>query len=658
MYTLKIIPIATGLPENYFSYFSKEKLSLGSLVEIKIRNRKVAGLVIEVIKVEKDKLNLKTQKFTLKKIEKVLKENFIDENLFKSILEISLLLGTKESEIIKNYLPEFIFENIDKFSSEELKIKNNSKKEEIIANFEKRHTLYLENIKENFQKKKSTTIFFPTINDLENSYEYFQNKKVENVMIFHSNQTKKEMKENLQKLESGFVLILSISSLFPFLIKEKINLNTVILEKENSYNYFSHTAKKQIDAREIIKKVSKDLGLNLILGGNILSFEGFKNANQKSLNILENKKNNFTIIDLAKEKELKKEELEKRVKKISEKKNNKYNPVYFSDELVRKLEEIKKAKGRVFLYAKRKGLYTETVCSDCNTIFKCKNCDKPYILFKKEKSENNERFYICTNCKDKIELKKTDILTCENCGGWRMNTLGVATEGIEENLKEAGWKTFVLDSESAKTKKEVKNILEFWQKEKASVLIGTDLALNFLKKDFEINLAAIISLDSLFSIPEINIDEKILNTCLELKEKANTKEKILIQTRLREQEIWNYIEENNILEFLKDELETRESFNLPPYTNILKFKLEKKDIKFKNNIEKILERIFIEEKLKNEKITWRLDKKSGAHIGTLTIPKILWQIKKEEKILPTHLAKKINTLLSDFKLEINPQNIF
>lgn len=655
MYILQTIPIATRLPENYFSYFSKEKLSLGTLVEIKIKNRKVLGLVSEVSKVEKEKLNLKSQKFTLKKIERVLKKDFISENIFKSLKEISILLGVKESEIIKNYLPEFIFENIDFISNKEAILSKNSKMSAIMETFEKRHKAYKDIIDENLQKEKSSVIFFPTINDLASSKIFFEKEDFKNIVVLHSKQSKKEIKDAFKKLEGKNILILSTPSLLPFLLAPQINLKTIILEKENSYNYFTHTSKKQIDAREIIKKLAEDLDISLILGGNILSLSTFEKL-KKNIKPSENKKNIFEIIDLVEEKRVKGENKIK-VKKIETKKK-KYNEVYFSQKLIDKLEEIKKTKGKAFLYAKRKGLYTETICSDCNTIFKCKNCDKPYILFKKQIQNKIERFYICSNCKDKIELKKTENLTCENCGSWKMNTLGVGTQGIEENLKEIGFETFLLDSESIKTKKDIKNILESWQKENSSILIGTDLALNFLNRDFEIDLGAIISLDSLFSIPEINIDEKILNICLELAEKIKSKEKIIVQTRLKEQEIWKYLKENNVLEFLKEELETRKSFNLPPYANILKFRLIGKEIKSKENIEKILKRIFDEEKIKSEKIIWRIEKKTGNYIGILTVSKDFWQIKKEGKIFPSSFAKKITTLLSDFNLEINPPNIY
>lgn len=461
MYTLRIIPIAKGLPENFFTYFHNEKISLGALVKIKIRNRKVLGIVSAREEVIDKKVNIKSAKFILKKIEKVILNDFLKEELFKSISNTSALIGVKESDILENYLSEFIFENLNILENKNEKIQNVKDGEKytnnktFIENYEKRFNFYKENIKNNFKNKKSTVIFFPTINDLEfakNNFEKDFNN--ENIICFHSGQNKKELKENLNKLkEEKNFLILSTPTLAPFLLKDKINLKTIILEKENSFNYFTHTSKKQIDAREVIKNLTKDLYLELISAGNILSLNTFKNHKDKieEKEIRDkNRVKNFEIISLAKDK-IEKEEIKTRTKIIKEKENTKYSPVYFSDKLIDKLENIKNKNSKVFLFAKRKGLYTETVCADCNTIFKCEDCDKPYILFKDKKSgltpplskgegenANTDRLYICTNCKNKIELKKSENLTCKNCGSWRMNTLGVATQGIEENLKEVG----------------------------------------------------------------------------------------------------------------------------------------------------------------------------------------------------------------------------
>lgn len=680
MYLLKIIPIAKGLPENYFTYFYNEKISLGGLVEIKIRNRKILGIVNELEELKEKKLDVKSSQFTIKKIERVVMDNFLSEEIFKSISGSASLLGVKESEILENYLPDFLFENIHILKDKKIQKENQNYQEEIyLGDFEDRAQKYLEKIKTNKKENKSSLIFFPTINDLELTKKYLEkDSSIRNILSFYGGQTKKILNENLEKIKKEEnLLILSTPSLFPIILKEKINLETIIIEKENSFNYFTHTKKKQIDAREMIKKLAKDLNLNLVLGGNILSLETFKEAIQSKRNektifpsgpatrkseklffssLSDTQKNNFEIISLAKDM-IEKEEIENRTKKIKKEKNDKYSPVYFSHELIVKLEKIKLNKSKAFLFAKRKGLYTETICADCNTIFKCEKCDKPYTLFKKE---SGERVYICSNCKDKIELKKSENLTCPNCGGWRMNTLGVGVEGIEENLKEIGFKTFLLDSSNVKTKKDINKILESWQKENsASILIGTDLALNFLEKEFVCDLGAIISLDSLFSIPEINIDEKIFNICLEMKERINSKEKIIIQTRLAEQNVWEYIKTGNIEGFLKEEIKTRKMLSLPPFSNILKWQLEKKEIKIKGEIEKILEKIFKEEKIEKENIIYRIDKKTGNYIATLIIKKEIWQKKeKDGKIIPSSFAKKVTTLLSDFKLEINPPNIY
>jgi primosomal protein N' (replication factor Y) len=587
-------------------------------------------------------------------------DNFLPEKLETSIKNISILLGVKESDILDGFIPKFLIDSSDLLlinnSDSEIK-KNIHKNQGIILPIDLRIDFYKEKIGKLLKEKRSLVIFLPTINDLENMRKILEKDFSESLTYFHSGQTKKDQEKNINKLKKeNTVLILSTPSLLPFILKDKINLKTVIIEKENSYNYFSHSAKRQIDSRKIIQNTSKDLELETISAGEIISLETFKNIQKKNLLERDNKKTeNFKIIDISKNKQ-KKEDLENRIKKISESKNSKYSKVYFAEELIEKLEEFKnKKEGKIFLYTKRKGLYTETICQDCNTILKCETCDKPLILFKKN---DNHREYVCTNCKTKKELKKDENLICKNCASWRMETIGIGVEGIENNLKEIGWKTFLLDSKNANTKKKINDTIKAWQKEKLSILIGTDLALASFDQNLKIDFAAIISIDTLFSIPEINIDEKIINLILEIKEKCKTKEKILIETRLPENNIWKYIKENDYKKFLEDEIKTREELSLPPFVNIIKFKLSEKELKLKNDIENLLDRIFKEEKVEKNKIVWWKENISKSYVGMFMLKKEYWEFEKENIIYPTNLAKKINTLLSDFRLEINPQSVY
>lgn len=648
MYILKIIPIAEGLPEKYFSYFSKEEVGLGDLVEIKIKNRKIFGIVKDVTDLKEEKINIKNHKFILRKIERAISKNLIKKELLKSIEETSVLLGCEESEIYFSYISNsFINTYIENMKNEKTLAENKHNKKEklkakvidiILEKKEKRYEKYKSLIQKNISRKESINIFFPTINDLETFKKYIEPDHKNGLITLHSLEKEKEVNKNEEKLlTSGGKIILSTPSIIPFILKDKINLKTIIIEKENSSNYFSHSAKRQIDAREIIKKLGQDLSLDIYLGGNNISLGSYARLIKKK-DLKEISRNKVNIIDMTKE------------DKLFE---TKYNRIYFSKYLIKKLEELKNQKeGKVFLYTKRKGLFTETVCRDCNNVLKCENCAKPYILFKNK----DKREYICPNCKNKILLSQDEEINCKNCNSWRLETLGVGSQGIEANLKELGWKCFVLDAHNVKTRTKAKEIIEKWQKEKLSILIGTDLALNFINLNTKVDLASIISIDSLFSIPEINMDEKIINLILDIEEKMERE--VILETRLVDNAVFKYIYKGKILEFLEDELRERKILSLPPFYNILKFKIENKNENLKNNIEKMIKKIWKEENVEEIKINWKQDKSKKTYIGMMIIKRGNWEIKKEGITLPTEFAKKIHTLLVDFRLEVNPGSVY
>ena len=651
MYLLKVIPIATKLPEKYFSYFSLAKITSGSLVEIKIKNRKISGIIVEVKDVRSEKINLKGENFSLKKIERVIKENFINENIANALREQAFLLGAKESEMLEIFLSDDLFEKVANLNIKNKNLKKENEKvksEAIIGDQKSRLEEYIKEIKKEFKKENSSVIFSPTINDVKNIKEKLETELYNELVVFHGDQKKKEREENLNKLDiEGPKIFLSTPSLFPFLLKDTFNLNLVIIDKENSFNYFSHSAKKEIDSREIIKNLSKSAQINIILGGEILSLNTFANIKEKKFKLIDLKEKSdnkkILIFDLAKEKE---------------RTDTRYSSVYFKKEVIEKLEDYKnKNEGKIFLYTKRKGIAGEIICKDCNHILKCESCDKPYILFKE--NINGKREYVCAVCKNKKELSKDENLSCDHCGSWRMEGIGIGSEGIEENLKENGFKVFVIDAKNTNTKTKIKKTLEDWQNEKLSVLVGTDLALNNINENHKIDFAGIISIDTLFSIPEINIDEKVMNLIIEFKEKCKTKSKLFIETRLKDAEIWKCIEENNYLGFLETELENRETLNLPPFSNILKFRLGNKNTKYKDRIESLLFEIQKEEKVREEKINWKKDNKTGDYIGIIMINKKDWEsLDQNKETIATNFTKKIITLLGDFNLEINPQNVY
>lgn len=655
MYTLKVYPIATGLPENYFTYFSATEINPGSLVEIQIKNRKLLGLVGAKTELSRDKINIKSQGFPLRKINKLVFSNFLSSELLTSLLKSETLAQIPLSYSLENYLPKFFLEDLtnlnfqakEKFDRQILKA---SPSEIILGNANDRISEYTKIISENFKKNKSLVIFAPTILEAE----FLQEKLGDfEPILFHSDLKENVLQENLEKLKSvSSALIISTPSLLPFLFLERANLRTVILDQENSSNYISSFKNRPLDFRELVKIISQDLSLKLIFSGNLVSVNNFLGSEIISRPITKAK---FQLLDLAKEKslELTEEERKTRTKKVAENTYKEYSSIYFSRVLASKLDKLKSSEGHAFLFTKRKGLATETVCEDCNQIFKCSDCETPFILYE----HGDARYYLCPHCQKKIPLSLKENLKCQNCGSWRLKTLGVGSEGLVKELQKLGFETFLVDAEHTKTRKKIYKVLDEWQASPSGVLVGTELAMNFLRASDHLELTSVISLDSLFAIPDYQMDERIYSLLLSLSEKVHTKNPLLIQTRLGEQELWKFILADEREKFLDSELETRQTLNLPPFTKILKWRLEKRELKLKPEIEKILTKIFQEENLEKETTNYKLEKKSGAYLATLVINKEDWQKKeiekKDGKLIPSSLAEKVTSLLTEFKLEIN-----
>ena len=673
MYLLQIIPIKKKLPEKYFSYLWSKEVSAGDLLEIDFHHQKILAICLDCKKFEILKQNIKQQNFILKKINKILIPNFLDKDFLKNLQDISILNATSESEILNDFLStnfiNYLLENkniLEKIFWKKEEEKEEKKENFILENLENRILKYEKIIEENLKNNFSTSIFFPTINDLKIFSHLFEKKYPENLLCFSSDLSPKKEKENYDKLFQNFknqipTLILSTPNLWVLILKKFLNLKSVILEKENSFNYLSFTSK--IDFREIIKYLSLGENLEIFYAGNLFSLETFlkiKDAELKNLKSSLKKnpsKNLLEIIDLVKEKKEEEKEENKNQKQNIENIKSKYSKIYFSQKILDKLEEFKKQdKGKIFFYVKRKGLYTQTICRDCENVLKCKNCQKPLTLYE-DKKNKEQRYFFCNTCKNKIHLKTEENLKCEICNGERLETFGIATEGLGKILKEAGFQTFILDSENISSKNKIETILENWRQEKLSILIGTDLAINNFTYQESVDFCCIISLDSLFSIPEINIDEKILDTIYDLKDIIKT-DKIYIQTRLAENKIFKYLEEENPINFLEEEIKNRLTLSLPPYIKILKFKLERKNTEYKRQIERIFQKIILEENKPDLKIYWMENYTISGWNGIILIPKNLWEIKNQKNILASDLTHKLISLLSPFDLKIDGENLF
>jgi primosomal protein N' (replication factor Y) len=224
--------------------------------------------------------------------------------------------------------------------------------------------------------------------------------------------------------------------------------------------------------------------------------------------------------------------------------------------------------------------------------------------------------------------------------------LGAGTDRIFEEVSLNFPKTriFEINKEIVGTTRKAESIALNFYESRGAVLIGTDMALPYLYK--KIRLVAASSIDSLFSIPDFRIKERIFGTILELRNLS--KEKFLVQTRNPDDPIFELCLSGNIIEFYKSELEERQVLNYPPYGLFIKITVRGTKVfasRESENIKKIFEEW--------EPLTFpSIQEKRGEQYAINTVIKI------ERGSWPDiSLVSKIRNLPPQFEVKIDPDSV-
>jgi hypothetical protein len=105
MFIYTIYPVSNIPRQNMLTYFSKEVVTPGTLVEIMYGKNKLFGIVISSEPLKNVKEVIRTQEFSLRKITRVIKEQTIDPKLLKKIEEYTSHTYTKIGNIITDIFP-------------------------------------------------------------------------------------------------------------------------------------------------------------------------------------------------------------------------------------------------------------------------------------------------------------------------------------------------------------------------------------------------------------------------------------------------------------------------------------------------------------------------------------------------------------------------
>jgi primosomal protein N' (replication factor Y) len=515
--------------------------------------------------------------------------------------------------------------------------KKNISKEKLIfqAAYEERLESYRMEIRQSFARKKSIFFVLPTIHEATRFHEILKKGVEDNAYLVHGEFSKKKLLESYEAIMKNLHPVIIVGTA-PFLSIPRGDLGTIIVERESSSSYKT-ISRPFIDLRLFAELFASEIESRLILADTLVRAETIERYNEHELSELA-----LPSFRLHGARPI---IVPTNIKTDGEKKEFRI----ISDESKRLVEDVVKNGQNIFLFTLRKGLAPSTVCNDCSTTVLCDTCTAPLILFKKD----NGSTYRCPMCK-KIYNPKT---RCKNCGSWNLTTLGIGTENTAEAVKKLfpDISIFIIDAEKVKTRAQGKKIAEQFYKTKGAILVGTELALSHLNE--KVGAVAIISFDSLFSLPSFRIGEKIVQLVAILQ--ALSDMPLLIQTKNPEEQILGYLHSGNLTDFYRGELHDRKMLNYPPFSTLIKVTVKTKPfdtIAVKDNLAKIFANYA------PDIIPAGIPKIKGFDT-TLMILKIkpeTWQkpILAGTGTFDTTLSDLLTSLPPSFQIEVNPENLF
>lgn len=563
MKIINVIPLSRGIFKETLSYFSSKDISIGSIVSVPIRKKIVNAIVISKEDTSNAKAQLKSSTFAIKKIESVKTKHFFTQAFTEAAKDTAEYFSTTTGSIIQALTPKQILEDLIENKTPKSIVIKTEKAVTSVESFvfqaddKERITTYRSIIREEFAKKSSVFFCLPTATDIASAENELNRGIKEYVFVLHGKMTKKQIAETWNNIlkEEHPILIISTGSFFSI---PRNDIGVVILDKENSQNYKTF-ARPYFDMRTFAEKLAKRGGIKLIFGDIFLRPETIWRTNQGELIEINSLKFRAissatqSIVDMG---EYKKTDSEKKFTLVS-------------DELKTLIQKNKLENANLFILIGRKGLATITICNDCGKIVKCTNCDIPAVLYKNTSAIKNNLF-MCNRCGKREDAEQR----CANCESWRLFPLGIGLEGVEEEIKKVfpDINIFKIDSGITKTPKKCIETMDKFLSAPGSILLGTQMALPYLTSN--IDSIAAIGLDSLFSVPNFRIREKVFTMLLSLRVKAL--KNFLIQTRDPEEKVFTQTIKGNSLEFYHDEIKGRKEFGYPPFSIFIKITLSGK----------------------------------------------------------------------------------
>lgn len=552
MYVISVVPLKRGIGLDTLSYFSNQEFQKGTILSIPVRNTLVLGLVTDINEVSTAKTALRAATFSLRKLPLQKDPSILSDAYIRTAQHLSQYYAAPLGTILYNLLPPDVrsgdiplphTHHVPQSSTHAPQILTGPKRERFVA--------YRSLVRETFAHSGSVLFVVPSSVEADELRDALSHGIEDRIIMLTTAMTKAQLKKSYDTLGDFSKTKLIISTPSHSLI-ERHDITHVTIEHARS-PYYKELVRPYIDYRDALRIHSEYTGRKLIFGDLIMRTE------EEELRRTEI----YTTFDDSR----KRVDLQGELNVIEMTRTGQETKPFclFSDTVLEAIKETKKKKGRIFLFAARRGLAPVVSCIDCGYIFRSPESGAPYSLIRTMKDGVEERWFVCSTSGERIRASEN----CPVCNSWKLRERGIGIQQVYDELHKLfpTIPVILFDHITARTYKKATFLRDSFYTEKGVILLGTQMALPYLTK--EIDLSVVVNMDALLATPTWRLEEENLALLLNLREiTAGT---VYVQTRSPLTNVLKYAKQGSIEQFYTEELELRKTFNYPPYTTFIHF---------------------------------------------------------------------------------------
>ncbi len=548
MFVIHITPLIRGTSLESLSYFSSVKYETGSFISVPIRGKNQPAMVINCKPVSTTKTALKAATFSLRKLPAQKKPVVLPKTIRDTAEELGKIYPVSTGALLYSLLPPDIRRGARNYPSINIaKHEEETVPQVLTARLDERLIHYKSFVRTTFAHRGSVLLIVPTTADINFLYEELRKGIEDRVVRLSSTDTKKKRDEAFSQLnDTSLARLIITTPAYAYI--ERVDLTAIIIDQSAS-QYYCTRQRPYLDHREALKTYARVSGRSILLGDTVPQTEDETMRREEDyLTFGEEVKRIAFPAPLT-------------IVKQKDKPDPEQAFQLFSPRLIKGIERTLEAKGKVFLYAARRGLSPVVACIDCGHIFRCPDSNTPYSLVRTTNKTGEEKRWFVSSTSG-ARIKAADV--CPDCGSWRLRERGIGIQQVHDELLEKipAAPVTLLDGQTAPTQKKAQSIAKRFWGEKSGILLGTQLAIPYIYNG--VDYSAIVSLDATRAIPTWRADELLFRLLLKLRE--STVKEVLVQTRTEPDLLLTHATRGAIERFFDDEIDLRKMLDYPPFT--------------------------------------------------------------------------------------------